>query len=223
MMPHTLFVIPADSVSWTGLLHALRQFPDLRVIGQTSDPGRAVAQVRRLTPTIILVALQAGRASVAPLVRQLRSASPDSRVMIIAEAVVDAAELARLAEARVHGHILCGGFSAEELYWTLRLSADRDMRMVSGPVLDAFLAGYERLRTLDSALRLTARQREVLTLVAAGLTYEAVGARLSIEPTTVGSHLERIRRTLSVQSREDLIATARRHGLIPAADIPQPP
>lgn len=220
MPPRTLFAIPADSLSWAGLLHTLRQCPDFAVIGQASDPAQAIEQVSRLTPAVILLALQRDGAATAPVVAELRAVSPASRVVVIAEAVAEGAELARLAAARPHAHLLCGEMTPEALHSALRLIADRDLRMVSGPVLDAFVAEYERLRTLDGRVDLSERQQEVIALLAAGLTQKAIAARLGIELTTVGTYLSRVREKLGIGAGDDLLAAARRRGLLPSADRP---
>lgn len=216
IVTRTLFVIPSDSLGWTGLLHTLQQFPDFEIVGRTSDSRQAIEQVGCLTPHVILLARQVGGASCSPLAAQLRIVSPASRLLIVADTMAEGAELARLVQARVHCQILCGEISTEELYWSLRLIADRDMRMVSGPVLDRFLESYERLRHLDGRDALPRREHEVVALLAEGLTRKAIRSRLKMARTTVSTHIGRAKVRLGASTDAELIAAARRHGLLPS-------
>jgi DNA-binding NarL/FixJ family response regulator len=165
---------------------------------------------------VILLARQVGGVSSAPLAEQLRIVSPASRLVVIAEAVAEGAELARLAKTRIHCHILCGELTPEEFRSSLRLISDRDMRMVSGPVLDAFVESYERLRSLEGGVRLPRRECDVVALLAEGLTRKAIGSRLTMARTTVSTHISRAKDRLGAVTDADLIAAARRHGLLPS-------
>jgi DNA-binding NarL/FixJ family response regulator len=68
--------------------------------------------------------------------------------------------------------------------------------------------GYGR-----NGFRLTAREREVLSLLAGGLEQEAIARELFISPKTVASHIQRILSKLGVHSRAQAVAVAHRHGL----------
>lgn len=88
--------------------------------------------------------------------------------------------------------------------------------------VDEFVARVRRLleraegRTVFES-SLTARELEILSLVADGLTRDDIAGRLYISPKTVGTHIERIYRKLGVHTRAHAVAFAYEHGMLPAA------
>jgi DNA-binding CsgD family transcriptional regulator len=86
--------------------------------------------------------------------------------------------------------------------------SERNLSLVPGAVRPG--AG-----TIGSALRLTGRERDVLALVAAGLTADAIGRRRGISPGTVRKHLQNVYGKLGVGDRLVAVDIARRHGLLP--------
>jgi DNA-binding CsgD family transcriptional regulator len=90
--------------------------------------------------------------------------------------------------------------------------------MVSRAILDAFLASSDRLRRLDGDVRLPKREGEVVELLAEGLSRKAIGGRLGMAPSTVSTLIGRAKQRLGVQGDLELLAAARRHGLLPSDD-----
>jgi DNA-binding CsgD family transcriptional regulator len=76
-------------------------------------------------------------------------------------------------------------------------------------------------RTAESgapASALTAREQQILTLLAEGHSSQEIAERLVISPSTVYSHRSRLMEKLGLTSRYELLQYARRHGLLPPAD-----
>jgi DNA-binding NarL/FixJ family response regulator len=75
----------------------------------------------------------------------------------------------------------------------------------------------------DPRPRLTRRQREILRLIASGLSTEGVARELTLSPETVRNHLRNVFRELNAHNRVEAIATARRLGLLAARPLGPPP
>ena len=101
-----------------------------------------------------------------------------------------------------------------EFLQSLRRAADREM-VLAGPAstsVGQIAEGIERRRDLD--VRLTLREREVLSVAAEGLTAREIAARLGVRERTVTTHLARIYGKLGVGSRLAAIRLAARAGLV---------
>lgn len=98
---------------------------------------------------------------------------------------------------------------------------NQGLAMTLEQVLDYALRGTERQNDL-SASPLSQRERELATLVAAGLTNREIGQRLFISWRTVEGHLERIRNKLGVRSRTGVATWAVEHGLVSSKADAQP-
>lgn len=84
----------------------------------------------------------------------------------------------------------------------------------------AELVGYPPDQPRAAPPELTGRQREVLHLLADGLTVRAIARRLRLSPRTVGKHLEHVYRRLGTSDRLTTVLRAQRHGLLcPAQEV----
>jgi len=103
---------------------------------------------------------------------------------------------------------------AEEFLGALR-SAQAGEMVLAGPTVEAvgdIADGIDRRREVE--VRLTAREREVLTVAAEGLTARQIGERLGVRERTVTTHLGRIYGKLGVGTRLAAIRAAARSGLV---------
>ena len=82
------------------------------------------------------------------------------------------------------------------------------------PTVEGGVLRQIRLRAAEPAITVTAREREVLRLVAAGLSASEIASRLFIEPSTVKSHLHNLYGKLGVAERAAAVAEGMRRGLL---------
>lgn len=184
----------------------------MSVVGQAGSNAEALVEYAQRYPDVVTVDVRLGPESGFVLIEDLLECHPDAVVMVYSGH--GDARLARQALAAGAAGYLCRGASRTELRDCLQLA-------VSGvrPVLDPRLVEVRSETVPDTAAsptpQLTARQRQVLHLVAAGTTSNKDLAReLFISEKTVKSHIERITACLDVSRRTQLPLRAFELGLL---------
>ena len=189
--------------------------PDLEVIAEADDVEGAVAAVHALTPDVVLldVHLPGGNGGGgAEVVTACRDA-PGTRFLALS--ISDAADdVVGVIRAGARGYVT-KAISATDLAQAVRRVAAGDAAFsprLAGFVLDAFGAPGE-VAVADSELdRLSAREREVMRLIARGYTYKEAASELFISVKTIETHVSAVLRKLQLSNRNELTrwAAARR-------------
>ena len=157
----------------------------------------AVALARRHRPDVALVDLFTGEQSGVDICTNVRDASPETQVLLISGAGQVSDQTARRAGA--------AGFVSKDLDASDVVKA---VRMV-GLGMMVFTPGNE-----PAPLGLSAREREVLDLIAEGATNRQIGERLFLSPHTVKEHTSAVYRKLGVRNRAEAVQQAQRRGLL---------
>jgi DNA-binding NarL/FixJ family response regulator len=182
------------------------------VVGEASSVTEAVEVIRRLEPDVVLLDVHmpdGGGVAVLQGVGQ-------TTARFLALSVSDAAEdVIAVIRAGASGYVT-KTVSAEELASAVRRVADGDAVFsprLAGFVLDAFRA---ETPVADEELdRLTAREREVLRLLARGYAYKEIAAELFISLKTVETHASAVLRKLQLSNRRELTRWASERRLLP--------
>ena len=161
-----------------------------------SDPEEALEEAARLQPDVALVDLFLGERSGAELCEAIRGVSPHTRMLLISGIGWISPQAARTAGA---SGFVSKDWSADEVAMAVRM-VGRGMtvfgRQEEGP-----------------ATPLSAREREVLTLIASGATNREIAERLFLSPHTVKEHASSLYRKLGVKNRAEAARRAERLGL----------
>lgn len=185
----------------------------IRVLGEAATVDEAIALVIALQPRVVLldVHLPGGRGGGGAEV--IRSAAPEApRTLFLALSVSDAADdVVRVIRAGARGYITKSA-SGAEVSDAVRRVSDGDAVFspkLAGFVLDAFgaVAG-ETAETSEELDRLSAREQEVMRLIARGYSYKEVAGTLFIATKTVETHVSAVLRKLQLSSRHELTAWA---------------
>jgi DNA-binding NarL/FixJ family response regulator len=190
-----------------GLVALLEADDDVEVVGQGGDGRELLGLVERRRPDVTVVDLRMPGMDGVELCRAIGEAGLPTAVVIYT--AFDEIELLEGAlDAGARGYVLKSGPPGELL---------RAVRMVHAghPYIDPALAGRlleHRLGNTQSLL--SARETEVLQLLADGLTTEEVGRQLYLSPTTVRSYAENAMRKLGASNRVHAVANALRLGLV---------
>ena len=190
--------------------------PDLEVVAEAEDVEGAVAAVHALRPDVVLLDVHlpggdgGGGAEVVAACRD----APATRFLALS--VSDAADdVVGVIRAGARGYVT-KAISTADLAQAVRRVAAGDAAFsprLAGFVLDAFGAGAGEVAVADSELdRLSAREREVMRLIARGYTYRECAGELFISVKTVESHVSAVLRKLQLSNRNELTrwAAARR-------------
>jgi DNA-binding NarL/FixJ family response regulator len=191
-----------------GLRHLLAAADDVEVAGEAASGAEAVALAGDLAPDVVLMDLRMpGMDGVAATCR-IRAEHPGARVLVLTTYDTDA-DIVRAVEAGACGYLLKDA-PMRTLVDAVRAAARGET--VLAPPVAARLA--ERRRE-PSAESLTAREAEVLGLVARGLSNVEIGRELYIGPATVKTHLLRVFDKLGVSDRTAAVMAAMERGVLP--------
>jgi DNA-binding NarL/FixJ family response regulator len=190
-----------------GLRGMLDAEPDLTVVGEASSGTESVGRALALTPDIVLMDLRMPGGDGVEATGRILSAVPGVRVMVLTTYESDR-DILRAIEAGASGYLLKDA-SPAELADAVRAAARGET--VLAPSVASTLVRQVRSPAPPA---LSARETEVLKLVAAGLTNADIGKRLFISEATVKTHLLRIFNKLDVADRTAAVTTAMRHGLL---------
>ncbi|MBV6700975.1 response regulator transcription factor [Kitasatospora aureofaciens] len=192
-----------------GLRAVLESEPDFAIVAEAATAERAVELAAGAEVDVVLMDLQFGPGSAmngAQATAAITARAGAPRVLVVTTYDTDADTLPAL-EAGATGYLLKDA-PPEELAQAVRAAA------AGRPALAATVADrlLERMRTPAAAL--SARETEVLGLVADGLTNQQISQALHLSQATVKSHLVHIYAKLGVDSRTTAVRAARGRGLI---------
>ncbi|GIL35090.1 response regulator transcription factor [Phycicoccus jejuensis] len=202
-----LLVVDDHPVVRAGMVAVLGEEPDLDVVGEAGNGAEALALVPRLEPDVVLMDLRMPVMDGAEATARLRSMPSAPQVLVLTTYDTDA-DIVRAVEAGARGYLLKDA-PTSLLTDAIRRAARGET--VLAPPVAARLA--DRLRA-PAVPDLTAREVEVLGLVARGLSNAQVGRQLFIGEATVKTHLLRAFAKLGVQDRTAAVTEAHRRGLI---------
>jgi DNA-binding NarL/FixJ family response regulator len=189
--------------------------PDLEVVGEAGSVEEALAVLRATAPDVVLLDVNLPGGGGAEVVRRLRDELPDIRFLALS--VSDAAEdVIGVVRAGARGYVT-KAIDGPALSDAVRRVAGGDAVFgprLAGFVLDAFAAPA----TADSATSrddptsapdpqldaLTARERDVLRLIARGYTYREAATELVLSARTIETHVSSVLRKLQLSNRREL-------------------
>ncbi|NKR28279.1 DNA-binding response regulator [Prescottella equi] len=190
-----------------GLRALLDSQPDITVIGEADTGEDAVAMAAARSPDVVMMDLALGTGiDGVEAIRRIRAARPEQPVLVFTTYDTDA-DVVRALDAGAIGYLLKDS-APPDIFGAIR-DAVAGRSVLSPPVASRVL---DRMRRPDQAL--TAREAELLSLLAEGLTNKELGKRLFISEATVKTHLAHIYAKLGVDSRAAAVSIAlRRDGI----------
>ena len=213
LVPESLTVLVAQDhrVLRDQLVSVLGAQPDVVVVGTARDLESLTQSAGETKPLIVLLdaslcgRLEGGHACIA----RVRSVAPEARVVVTNFPVDD---MICFVEAGVFGFVMKDA-TIEQLLATLR-AVGKGEKVLPGELAAALFAHVARHAigrpALDDgrAVRLTSREREVVGLVAHGLSNKEIAGRLSLTTYTIKSHVHNVLEKLALHSRLELAAHA---------------
>ena len=191
-----------QSITLAGLRAAVADEPSLTIVGEARNGQDALLLVERLRPDLVILNVGLADWGGIDALATLRNSSPGTRVLILSM-LHDGEELARAIRTEAAGYILGTSTLAEvrEAIWEALLGDPQDQQAPAFEMphrLPNVSRGTEQRERSED---LTARELEVLTMLANGNTNRQIADALIIMPSTVKKHIEHIFVKLDVTRR----------------------
>ncbi|MFF5936797.1 response regulator [Streptomyces sp. NPDC012508] len=180
------------------------------VLGEAADGVEAVELALRLDPDVVLMDLRMPGGSGVDAIAELTRRGARSRVLVLTTYDTDTDTLPAI-EAGATGYLLKDA-PRDELFAAVRAAAEG--RTVLSPAVASRLVSRVRTPAAPADETLSAREREVLELVAKGTSNRAVAAELFISEATVKTHLTHIYGKLGVKDRAAAVAVGYDRGIL---------
>ncbi|MER5335466.1 response regulator transcription factor [Micromonospora sp. NPDC002717] len=205
-------VVDDHPVFRLGMTALLASTAGLRVVGEAADADEALRVAATLRPDVMVMDLHLGGRSGVEATREIVGRHPGIGVLVVTMLDDDDSVFAAL-RAGARGYLLKGA-APGEVERAVRAVANGEVLL--GPAVAAravgFLAGARAAGPVPFP-ELTDREREVLDLVAQGLSNVVIARRLTLSPKTVRNHLSNVLTKLQVADRGQAIQRARQAGL----------
>jgi DNA-binding NarL/FixJ family response regulator len=204
-----------DDLMRAGLIELLTADPDIQIVGEASTGREALSHAQRLSPDVVLMDIRMPDLDGIAATRELSRSSPHVKVLILTTFEEDDYIFGAL-RAGASGFLL-KRTRPEELIAAVHTVAAGDSLLspsVTRRVIDRLakqptpdLSGNDKIGDL------TAREREVLGLIARGLSNREIAAELVVEESTVRTHVKRILMKLGLRDRVQAVIFAYETGL----------
>ncbi len=205
--PISLLLTDDDPIMRAGIRAVLAKAADVKIVGEAKDGFEAQAKVSKLRPKILLLDLKMPGLAPAELEKWVRQNHPETITLVLTAHDRDA-YLASMMDAGAAGY-MAKGAAGERLVEAIR-------RAARGEILfdvEQFARARQWRQTVSEKWeKLTARERQVLKLIAEGMDNKAIAKALQITPKTAAFHVTHVLEKLGVDSRQKAVAWLHEHG-----------
>jgi len=210
-MPGTTVLIADDHEVVRRGLVSLFADSAIDVCGEAGSGDEAVRQARKLKPDVVLLDVRFGENDGLEAIKRIRSAAPAARVVMLS-AFDNPTYVARAVAAGAHDYIL-KTVSRTDLIAAVTAAASGEHAARVGELRRVASQMARREKSGAMGVPLTARETQVLRLVAMGLSNQEIADTLEISVETVKEHVQNLLRKLGVGDRTQAAVWALRHGL----------
>jgi two-component system response regulator NreC len=214
-----LILADDHAVVRSGLRMLLEVQPDIEIVGEVETGTEAVSKTRSLKPDIVLMDIQMPGLNGIEATKQIKEFAPDTAVIALTM-YEDDQYFFEMLHAGASGYVPKRA-APDELLTAIRAVGRGEVYLYPSLASRLVLDYLKRADSDDQPLiydDLTPREREVLTLIAEGLSNAEIAEKLVISVKTVDRHRENIMRKLNLHSRVDLVKYALKIGLIDLDD-----
>lgn len=208
----TIRVLIADDhpIVRSGIQNELSRQADIDVVGEAETGDEVLPLIRELQPTVLVLDINMPGMKAAQILREL-SADDRSPSVLILTAYGDPENVLGMLKAGAKGYLLKDS-SPGEIAEAIRAAAE-GRSWLSPSVTGLLMAGQENANDLLTEAGMTAREVEVLQLVAQGYNNAQIAERLAISEGTVKNHVANLYDKLGFHTRAEAVAWAWQHRL----------
>ena len=210
-MPIRVLIADDHAVVAEGLRHLVEAERDIEVVACAVDGREAVQQARETRPDVVLMDLSMPELNGADATRAILERDPRCRVIVLSM-YAQREYVRRALKAGAAGYVVKRS-AAKELVEAIR-AVHAGQRYLSPRVADVVLEDYTDERKDDPLARLSARERQVLQLLAEGRTGAQIAERLSLSQKTVETYRARLVEKLGIRDLAGLVRFAIQKGLV---------
>ena len=211
-----ILVVEDSNAFRDGLRDLFKAAPAMNLAGEATNGLEAIAQARRLQPDVVLMDLHMPELNGIEATRRILQTSPHIAILVLTMYDDDESVFAAM-RAGARGYLLKGALKNEILRSIRGVAAGE---AIFGPAIAQRMVTYFSQMPSAAASsfpELTAREQEILLLVAQHRTNQEIAQKLQISPKTVRNHVSNIFAKLQVADRAEAILRARDAGLGPDA------
>ena len=205
-----VFVADDHPLYREGVVRAIKERPELELVGQCGDGRMAVAHVQEREPDVLLLDIRLPSLGGLQVITALADAGSPTRVLVLS-AFDEAALVYEATAAGAHGYVTK---DADRQVICDAIAAVARGRSYFSPDIHDGLASQIRAHRQDERPRLSAREREILALTAEGRSSPEIARLLFLSTSTVKTHLQNIYEKLEVSDRAAAVAQALREGVL---------
>jgi DNA-binding NarL/FixJ family response regulator len=198
-----------------GLRMLLEAEPDLRVAGEAGDGSQALTQARRLDPDVILMDVRMPGLDGIQATAQLAQGGSRAKILMLTTFNLDE-YVYHAMKAGASGFLLKDA-TREQLAGAIRAVCAGETLLapaITRRLIEDFCRGPAPGTPAGPAGGLSEREREVVTLVAAGLSNAEIASSLYLSEATIKSHITRILARLGLRDRVQIAVYAYEHGIV---------
>ena len=194
-----------------GIVRAVKERPDLELVGEASDGREALAGIKRATPDVALLDIRMPGLEGPQVLNALQRDGVKTNVIFLS-AFMEGELAYETVAAGARGYL--SKESAREEICDAIVAVARGGTALAPEVQAGLAQQVQERERIDRPPDLTAREREVLELISQGLSAPEIGRQIHLSPTTVKSHLHKLYEKLGVSDRAAAVAEAMRRGLL---------
>jgi DNA-binding NarL/FixJ family response regulator len=210
-MPIRILIADDHGVVAEGLKQLVEAESDMQVVALVGDGREAVQQARDTQPDVVLMDLSMPELNGADATRAILQRDPKCRVIVLSM-YAQREYVRRALKAGAAGYVVKRS-AAKEVVEAIR-AVHAGQRYLSPRVADVVLEDYTDDKQDDPLARLSAREREVLQLLAEGRTGAEIAQRLSLSQKTVETYRARLVEKLGIRDLAGLVRFAIQRGLV---------
>ncbi|ROR46168.1 response regulator transcription factor [Kitasatospora cineracea] len=220
-MSTRILVVDDEQLIRAGFRAILQAEPDLEVVGEASDGLEATELARQLRPDVVLMDVRMPRLSGIDATAHLVRSLPDAPRVLVVTTFENDAYVYQALRAGAQGFLLKRS-RADALVHAVRLVARGDSLLFPAAVRELALRHAPVAPDRSRIDRLSAREGEVLRLMAAGLANAEIADRMRLGAETVKTHVARLLAKLEVRDRTQAVIAAYESGFVTAGSGPTP-
>jgi two-component system response regulator NreC len=212
-----LLLVDDHEVVRTGLRMLLEHQPDMEIVGEARTGAEALEMAAEKKPDVIVMDITLPDISGIEATRRIKQSQPDAAIVALT-IHEDEQYFFEMLQAGAAGYVPKRAAS-EDLINSIRAAYNEEIYLypsLAKALVSDFISRSHSEHEDTTLGELTAREAEVLELLAGGLSNDEIAEQLVISPHTVARHRENLMRKLGLHSKSELVKYAIRKGIISA-------